>query len=67
MYFVSTDRSSGKLNSLELVPTRIKKMQIADPSPGDKKWMKKLLNREGRDLNTSVFEIDDKTLGLAWS
>ncbi len=66
MYYVSTDPSTGKLNSLELVPTRIKRMQIVEPSQGDKKWMKKLLNREGRDLNTSVFQLDDKTLGLVW-
>lgn len=67
MYFASVDSANGELVSLELVPTRIKKMQISVPDDRDRKWMRKLLNREGKGLNTSVKEINERVLTLEWN
>ena len=67
MYFASVDSANGELVSLELVPTRIKKMQISVPDDRDRKWIRKLLNREGKGLNTSVKEINERVLTLEWN
>lgn len=66
MYFVSLDASSGKLNGLQMVPTKIKNLRIIRPGKSEICWMCNLLNREGEKYGTSVKLVDDENLMLEW-
>jgi poly-gamma-glutamate synthesis protein (capsule biosynthesis protein) len=67
MYIVTTNTATGLLASMELIPTQIRRMQITEPAQSDINWMRRLLNREGRQLNTSVKEHGEKEFQLLWS
>ena len=66
MYFVTTNPETGELESLRLVPTQIKRMQITDPDIKDKNWMYEILNRESRVFSTSFQQAHDKSLVAVW-
>lgn len=66
LYFPSVDASTGKLRSLKMVPTRMKRFQLNHAPSRDVKWMKKVLNREGAALGTRVEMAEDKSFELKW-
>lgn len=67
MYFVKWDLANGHLISLLMVPTQIKKFQIARPSKKDRNWLHMVLNREGKGLGTHVEWVNEHTLALIWN
>lgn len=66
MYFARVDASSGGLEELRLVPTRVRKFRISVASAEDGKWISDTLNREGRRFGTAVSLQQDGSLLLLW-
>ena len=66
MYFVSCSSATGELVSLEMVPTRIKRMQITEPNSREKHWIKDVLISEGKALNTSAHLKRENSINLIW-
>jgi poly-gamma-glutamate synthesis protein (capsule biosynthesis protein) len=66
MYFVSMDAASGRLTSLRLVPTRIRKFRVTRAALPDIRWLSETLNREGKKFGTRVEEGEDRTIELRW-
>ncbi len=67
LYFVTVDTSKGHLISLKMVPTEVKKLQLARPGKKDCNWMQKVLNRECEQFGTKVNWVDNKNLDLTWN
>ncbi len=67
MYFIESNPINGDIISLQMVPTKIKNFQITSPKKKETDWMLSILNREGRQFNTSVERIDGKTFKLTWN
>ena len=66
MYFVTSNPVNGRLISLKMVPTQIKKFQITHPNKKDCNWLQLVLNREGKQFGTGVEWDDNCTLDLIW-
>jgi len=67
MYFVKWNPKKAHLESLLLVPTQIKKLQINRPNKRDRNWLRLVLNREGKQFGTKVDWVNEHTLALAWN
>ena len=67
MYFPMLDAASGRLCSLELVPTRVRKFRIQRASRWEADWLTDVLNSEGNKLGTSVRRDGQGRLWLAWN
>ena len=67
MYFANVEPSTGKLASLRMVPTQIKRFRVNRALKTDAEWLKTVLNREGKKLGTSVDSNADNSLTLMWS
>jgi poly-gamma-glutamate synthesis protein (capsule biosynthesis protein) len=66
MYFVRTDPLTGKLISLQMCPMQIKRFRLNRASGDDARWLRGVLNREGKKFGTGV-ELDaDDALTLRW-
>ena len=61
MYFPVIDPETGKLQSMRLVPMRIRNLQLNNADPKEAEWLLNMLNREGKMLGTkfSVTEAGD--------
>lgn len=66
MYFVTLDRSSGRLVGLRTYPMRIHKFRLQHASDSESLWLREMLEREGASLGTGVV-ITDSALDLQWS
>ncbi len=66
MYFAYVHAADGSLKELRLVPTRVRKFQVARAFTGDARWLRDTLNGEGRSLGTRVEEGEGQTLFLRW-
>ncbi|HSE84358.1 MAG TPA: CapA family protein [Thermodesulfobacteriota bacterium] len=66
MYFLSLDPSTGKLHSLQMTPTQIKRFRVNRASRADALWLRDVLNREGKRFGTRVRLGKDNTLTLQW-
>ena len=66
MYFVSMDPSTGRLSHLRLIPTQIKRFRSNRATTEDAKWLRDLLNSEGKKLGTRVELNDDGSMNLYW-
>ena len=66
MYLPTLDAATGRLCSLELVPTRVRKFRIRRASPREADWLADVLNREGRKLGTGVRRDGQGGFRLAW-
>jgi poly-gamma-glutamate synthesis protein (capsule biosynthesis protein) len=66
LYFVRLDRPGGELLQLELIPTRINRLQVRRADPEDAQWLADTLNREGSRLGTSVVSAEGGHLELQW-
>lgn len=65
MYFPRLDPATGNLRYLEMVPTRIERMQVRHASATDARRLQEALNREGEKFGTSVERSND-SLALCW-
>ncbi len=66
MYIAGFDPAHGRLEELEMTPLRIKNFRLNRASQHDARWLRDVLNREGRKLGTAVrLEADDR-LRLGW-
>ena len=54
MYFVRVMPATGELVNLEMVPMQVKRFRSNRASAEDVLWLRQLLNREGKNLNTRV-------------
>jgi poly-gamma-glutamate synthesis protein (capsule biosynthesis protein) len=66
MYFPEVNRENGELISLKMFPMETKNFRLQNASKADAIWMKDILNREGRQLGTSVKLNEDYSLDLQW-
>jgi poly-gamma-glutamate synthesis protein (capsule biosynthesis protein) len=66
MYFMSVDPANGKLDSLQMIPIQIKHFKANRASLADARWLREILNREGKKLGTRVEFNHENTLTLKW-
>jgi len=66
MYFPTLDADTGCLLRLELVPTQMKRMRIQRASAADSRWLRALLDREGRRFGTWTEAVEDHRIELQW-
>jgi poly-gamma-glutamate synthesis protein (capsule biosynthesis protein) len=66
MYLVNLDLATGKLLSLSMIPTQIKRFQVNGASLPDVQWLRDTLNREGKRLGTQGELNPNNTLTLHW-
>ncbi len=66
MYFTTVEAASGKLVSLEMVPTHLKRLRVNRAARQDAQWLKDVLDSEGRHSGTWSELRADGTLALRW-
>jgi poly-gamma-glutamate synthesis protein (capsule biosynthesis protein) len=66
MYFAVVNSANGKLVSLQMTPTRIKRFKINRASGAAVSWLVDTLNREGASHGTRVKLERDNRLALCW-
>ncbi len=66
MYFPELERGSGELKRLRMRPTIMNRLRLQRPDPDDVGWLEGTLNREGRELGTSVRRDSSGWLTLDW-
>jgi len=66
MYFVTVNSSDGKLVSLQMTPTRIKRFRVNRASSAELMWLMNTLNREGAAFGTRAKSAGDNRLALHW-
>ena len=66
MILPALEPGTGKLLRLQLVATQIKRFQVVRAPEADARWLCAVLNREGRDLDTSCCLAADNRLDVAW-
>ena len=67
MYFPRLEAGSGRLMGMEMVPTRLRRFQVQLASEADAKWLKEVLNREGRQVGTEVSKAAGNRLRLEFN
>lgn len=67
MYFASVEMATGRLASLRMVPTQVKRFRIVRALKADVEWIEKALNREGKGLGTAVHYDASGALALRWA
>lgn len=55
MYFASIEADTGRLASLGMVPTQVKRFRINRASKVDAEWIEKALNREGKTFGSAMY------------
>jgi poly-gamma-glutamate synthesis protein (capsule biosynthesis protein) len=66
MYFATVNSSNGKLVSLQMTPTRIRRFKI-NRAPGEEAmWLMNTLNREGASFGTRIKLDRNNRLTLHW-
>jgi poly-gamma-glutamate capsule biosynthesis protein CapA/YwtB (metallophosphatase superfamily) len=66
MYFAALDPLTGRLISLRMVPTQVRRFSVRRASEADAAWLRDVLDREGGSLGTSVQMTEDNALLLRW-
>jgi len=64
MYFFSVGSATGKLVSLEMVPTQVRHFRVNRAPEADSLWLRDTLNREGKRFGTQVKIDEDGALTL---
>ncbi|MFI5014745.1 MAG: CapA family protein [Hyphomicrobiales bacterium] len=67
MYFAGIEPDSADLRALELVPLRIRRLQLIHASSEDAGWLQQRLDRESRRFGTRVALTPGGPLAVAWS
>ena len=66
MYFATVNSASGKLISLQMTPTRMRRFKVKRASSAEALWLMNTLNREGASFGTRVNLERDDRLTLHW-
>jgi poly-gamma-glutamate synthesis protein (capsule biosynthesis protein) len=66
MYFVTSDPASGGLRRLEMVPMRIRRLQVRHAAPAEAAWLQATMDRECRRFGGRVTAEEDGRLVLRW-
>ena len=66
MYFATLSPDTGRLQSLRMVPTQMRRLQLRRASRTDTQWLHKTLDRECRPLGARVVLGKDSALTLQW-
>jgi len=66
MYFPELDSATGKLISLLMAPTRMKRLQVKRATEEETNWLLDLLRRTGKEWQTDVTLNDEGYLSLSW-
>lgn len=64
MYFPTIDSKTGRLMSLQMIPLRIRKMQLVRPSETEREWLRDVLARVSTDFGCDVELASDGTFRL---
>jgi poly-gamma-glutamate synthesis protein (capsule biosynthesis protein) len=67
MYFVTCDPSTGELERLRMTPLQIKRFTLREASTKDARWLRAVLDREGRRFGTRVQMNQENRLTLLWT
>jgi poly-gamma-glutamate capsule biosynthesis protein CapA/YwtB (metallophosphatase superfamily) len=52
MYFADVDPADGRLRGLDLIPLKIRRLQLSRPSSEDVDWLRRMLDRESAPFGT---------------
>ncbi len=66
LYFAQVDAFTGRLLSLDMVPTRVRHFKVNRASRADTAWIAEVLTREGKSRGTGVVAVEGETLQLKW-
>ena len=66
MYCAGLNLSTGDLDRLQMVPTKVQRLRVNRASRTEVAWLMHTLNREGKGFGTRVKLMPDNTLKLAW-
>jgi poly-gamma-glutamate synthesis protein (capsule biosynthesis protein) len=66
MYFAVVNSANGKLVSLQMIPTRIRRFKVNRASSAAAMWLVNTLNREGASFGTRVKLDRNNRLTLHW-
>ncbi|MDA8170429.1 MAG: CapA family protein [Nitrospiraceae bacterium] len=66
MYFAKTDMASGRLLSLRMTPTLIRRFRVNRAEINDALWLTDMITREGGRFNTRASLGEDGRLALEW-
>ncbi|NIR29911.1 MAG: CapA family protein [Gammaproteobacteria bacterium] len=67
MYFATIDVASGSLRTLHMTPTRIERFRLHRARPEEVRWLRAVLDREGKALGTRAVPAEGGTLKLQWA
>ncbi|HEV2461360.1 MAG TPA: hypothetical protein VGS80_23655, partial [Ktedonobacterales bacterium] len=70
MYFATlgaNEAAGSTLVRLEMVPTRLRRLRVHRAARKDARWLKEVLDREGRQFGTWSELLADRTLALRWA
>jgi len=66
MYFLTVDAASGKLLRLRMIPMQTRRFRLNRASAEDTRWLREVLDREGRPLGSRVEAGPGGSLALRW-
>jgi poly-gamma-glutamate capsule biosynthesis protein CapA/YwtB (metallophosphatase superfamily) len=66
MYFVQLEPMTGKLAGLEMTPLQVRNFRLNRASRADDKWLRDVLNREGKRFGTRVEMGEGNRMVLHW-
>lgn len=66
MYFVTVERSTGRLLRVDMTPTHIHRFQVRRAEADEAQWLWQVLKRESAPFGVDVVLRDDHTLTLRW-
>jgi poly-gamma-glutamate capsule biosynthesis protein CapA/YwtB (metallophosphatase superfamily) len=66
MYFAEVELTTGRLVSLRMIPTQVKRFRISHVSKQDRVWLGNVLCGEGEKLGTSTNVDSKNALSLTW-
>ena len=66
MVFLSVDPASGKLLRLWMIPMQMRRFRLNRASVEDTRWLREVLDREGRRLGSRMEAGPDGALELRW-
>ena len=58
--------AQGRLTHLHMIPTQTRQFRANRVTTKDAKWLRDMLDKEGKKLGTRVELNDDETLALYW-
>lgn len=66
MYFLAVDAASGTLLRLRMIPMQTRRFRLSRASAADTRWLREVLDREGRRLGSRVEAEPGGSLVLRW-